>query len=82
MDDTDKLLGRLEELRTKHKELDKHIKKLYNTQIKDKCKKPISNVSECFEQVVKVTGNVIGNTATIINTADKPSGCFFIKNDN
>ena len=33
MDDTDKLLGRLEELRTKHKELDKHIKKLYNTSI-------------------------------------------------
>ena len=28
MDDTDKLLDRLEELRTKHKELDKHIKKI------------------------------------------------------
>tara|TARA_Y100001937_G_C7035788_1_gene292280 strand:+ start:445 stop:666 length:222 start_codon:yes stop_codon:yes gene_type:complete len=39
MDDTDKLLDRLEELRTKHKELDKHIKKLYNTSITEELRK-------------------------------------------
>ena len=39
MSDTDKRLRRLEELRKKHKELDSHIKKLYNNAITEELRK-------------------------------------------
>ena len=61
--------------------LQKNIQRLYNTQITGTCHKPIFNTSECYQQVLKVTGNVSGNTATTISTWAQPSGCFFIRNN-
>ena len=39
MSDTDKLVHRLEELRKKHRELDNHIKKLYNKSVTEELRK-------------------------------------------
>jgi len=61
--------------------LQKNIQRLYNTQITGTCQKPIFNTSECYQQVLKETGNVSGNTATTISTWAQPSGCFFIRNN-
>ena len=61
--------------------LQKNIQRLYNTQITGTCHKPIFNTSECYQQVLKVAGNVSGNTATAISTWAQPSGCFFIRNN-
>ena len=61
--------------------LKKNIQKLYNTQITGSCKKPIFNETECYNQVLKETGNVSGNLK-IINSTNEPSGCYFIKDNN
>ena len=62
--------------------LKKNIQKLYNTQISGSCKKPLFNITECYQQVLKETKNVSGNTVTEISTWAQPSGCFFIRNNN
>ena len=60
--------------------LKKNIKKLYKTQSKGYCEKPIFNETECYEQISKENKNVIGNI-NIINSTEQPSGCYFIKNN-
>ena len=54
----------------------------YSTQITGSCKKLVVNNSECYNQIVKIVGNVSGNTVTEINTWAQPSGCFFIRNNH
>ena len=61
--------------------LKKNINKLYKTQSKGYCEKPIFNETECYEQILKENKNVIGNI-NIINSTEQPTGCYFIKNNN
>ena len=60
--------------------LKKNIKKTYKIQSKGYCKKPILNETECYNQVSKQSGKIMGNLK-IINSSNEPSGCYFIKDN-